>query len=152
MSALGNLIWFIFGGEIFAALWLLLAGFFYITIIGAPLGRACLEFAQLSAFPFGKEIVREKELNNIEDYPTWKKVINAVLNVLWFGIGFVLTIAYVIAGIISFITIVGIPVGIVYIRMGKFLLLPIGARVLSKKKAFAAAAVNEIERRQIIKA
>ena len=91
MSALGNLIWFIFGGEVLAAFWLLLAGLFYITIIGAPLGRACLEFAKLSAFPFGKEIVREKELNSIEDFPTWKKVINSVLNVLWFGIGLILT-------------------------------------------------------------
>jgi hypothetical protein len=32
--------------------------------------------------------------------------------------------------------------------MGQFLLFPVGARVVSKKQAYASATANEIERRQ----
>ncbi len=61
-AALGNLIWFVLGGEVLGLFWLIIAGLFYLTIIGIPFGRACLEFAKLSAFPFGKEIIRDTEL------------------------------------------------------------------------------------------
>lgn len=53
-----NLIWFIFGGEIVALLWLVLAALFSVTVVGIPIGKACLQFAKLSAFPFGNEIIR----------------------------------------------------------------------------------------------
>lgn len=147
MATLGNIIWFIFGGAILALVWLILAVIFYITIIGAPLGRACLEFAKLSAFPFGKEIIRETELKGAKNVAGWKKVLYFILNALWFVVGLLLTIVYIILGVASFITIIGIPVGIVYVRMGKFLLFPIGCRVVTKKQAYASAAANEMEKR-----
>ena len=50
-----------------------------------------------------------------------------------------------------FFTIIGIPIGIVYVRMGKFILLPIGAKVVTKKQAFASAVVNEMEKREALK-
>ena len=147
MAAIGNIIWFIFGGAIAALGWLCIALLFAITIIGLPIARACFEFAKLSAFPFGKEIIRDTELKGNDNVSSISKVISIILNIIWFPLGFIMTIVYIIAGIASFITIIGIPVGIVYVRMGKFLLFPIGARVVSKKQAYAAAAVNELERR-----
>ncbi len=147
MAALGNVLWFVFGGGVLALFWLIISGVFYLTVIGAPIGRACLEFAKLSAFPFGKELIRETELKGTQQVPTWKKVINTILNIFWFIIGITMTIVYFALGIFSFITIIGIPVGIVYIRMGKFLLFPFGTRVVSKKQAYASAVANEIERR-----
>jgi uncharacterized membrane protein YccF (DUF307 family) len=148
MSGLFNLSWFIFGGELLALSWLFIAALFYVTIIGAPIGRACLELAKLSAFPFGKEIIRETELKGEDNVKQLSKTVSTILNVIWFPIGLILTIVYLVAGIISLCTIVGIPVGIVYVRMGKFLFRPIGVRVVSKKKAFAIAAANEVEKRQ----
>ena len=59
-----------------------------------------------------------------------------------------LWIMYILLGIISFITIVGIPAGIVYVRSAKFVIWPIGAKCVSKKQAYAAAVANEIEKRQ----
>jgi uncharacterized membrane protein YccF (DUF307 family) len=147
MSAVGNVFWFIFGGEIVALIWLVLAGLFAITIVGLPIARACLEFAKLSAFPFGKEVIRDTELKGSSHVSTIWKIISIFLNILWFPIGLILAAGYIIAGLASFITIVGIPVGIVYIRMAPFLLFPIGARVVSKKQAYASAAANEIEKR-----
>lgn len=147
MSVLFNIIWFVFGGELMAFVWLILSGLFYATIIGAPIGRACLEFAKLSAFPFGKEIIRKAELKGHSNVSSAGKVARIIINFLWLPIGLGLTIIYLTLGIVSFITIIGIPVGIVYTRMGKFLLFPIGARVVTKKQAYASAAANEIEKR-----
>jgi DNA-binding MarR family transcriptional regulator len=59
-------------------------------------------------------------------------------------------VAYFAYGILSFITIIGIPAGIVYVRMGQFLLFPVGARVVTKKQAYASAAANEMEKRGLV--
>ncbi len=135
------------GGEVLGLFWLIIAGLFYLTIIGIPFGRACLEFAKLSAFPFGKEIIRDTELLGKENVAIISKVAHLILNIIWLIIGIAMTIAYFVAGILSFITIIGIPVGIVYVRMGKFLISPFGARVVSKRQAYASAVANEIESR-----
>ena len=148
MSGIGNVIWFVAGGFVLALLWLILAGLFAITIVGIPIAKAFLEFAKLSAFPFGKEVIKETELKGKEHVHIVAKVVYIILNILWFPIGLVLTICYLVAGIVSFISIIGIPVGIVYVRMGKFLLFPIGSRVVSKKQAYASAVANELEKRQ----
>jgi uncharacterized membrane protein YccF (DUF307 family) len=147
MTALGNLIWFVFGGEILALVWLLLAGIFALTIMGIPISRACLEFAKLSAFPFGKEVIRDTELKGKDNVSTVVKVVSIVLNVIWFPIGLIFSIVYLVSGILSFISIIGIPVGVVYVCMAAFVLFPIGARVVSKKQAYASAAANEMEKR-----
>jgi uncharacterized membrane protein YccF (DUF307 family) len=144
MAALGNVIWFVFGGAFLALFWLIIAGIFAITIIGLPIARACLEFAKLSAFPFGKEVIRETELKGINNVSKIARVIYIILNIIWFPIGLILTVAYFAYGIISFITIIGIPAGIVYVRMGQFLLFPAGARVVSKKQVQASATANEL--------
>ncbi|MCY1153325.1 MAG: hypothetical protein OWP43_12990 [Sphaerochaetaceae bacterium] len=148
MSALINLIWFVFGGFILAIAWYIIGIIFYITIIGIPIGRVCFEFAKLSMFPFGKEIIRETELKGKQNVLGIKKVFHVVINIIWIPIGILFTLTYFVLGIISFITIIGIPIGIVYVRMGQFLLFPVGARVVSKKQAYASAVANEIERRQ----
>jgi uncharacterized membrane protein YccF (DUF307 family) len=115
---------------------------FYLTIIGAPIGRACLEFAKLSAAPFGKTIITESELKGSQNVSGAKKVISTILNILWIPIGLIATILYLVSGLLSCITIVGIPTGVVYIRMGKFLLKPIGVRVVRKDLAKMAKRVN----------
>jgi uncharacterized membrane protein YccF (DUF307 family) len=150
MAALGNVIWFVFGGAILALLWLIIAGIFAITIIGLPIARTCLEFAKLSAFPFGKEVIRETELKGSGNVSGITKVIFIILNVIWFPIGLILTVVYFVYGILSFVTIIGIPAGIVYVRMGRFLLFPVGARVVTKKQAYASAAANELEKRGLV--
>jgi uncharacterized membrane protein YccF (DUF307 family) len=149
MSSIGNVLWFIFGGEIVALLWLLIAGVFAITIIGLPIARACIEFAKLSAFPFGKEIIRDTELMDQNKKVTKGAVavINIILSVIWFPIGLLFTLIYFVLGIISFVTIIGIPVGVAYVRMGKFVMFPIGARVISKMQAQAIATAKEIVKR-----
>jgi len=78
-----------------------------------------------------------------------KKIGGIIANIIWFPLGLFLTIVYFLLGIIMILTIIGIPIGIVYVRMGKFILMPIGARVIfQKKQEFASAVVNEIEKKE----
>ena len=60
------------------------------------------------------------------------KVFRLILNILWLPVGLALTIMYYTLGVMAFVTILYIPVGVVYFRMGKFILFPIGARVVVK--------------------
>ena len=137
MSALGNLLWFILGGGILALAWLLVGAVFSITVVGLPIGKACFELAKLSAFPYGKEIVREKKLRGEQSPSPFWKAVNLVVNIIWFPIGIILTIAYLCLAVVYTVTIIGIPVAVVYVKMGRFVLSPAGCKVVSKKQALA---------------
>ena len=143
-----NCIWFVVFGWWQALGYLLVAAIFAITIVGLPLAKSLLQFAKLNAFPFGKEIVKETELKGSESISGIRKICGTIVNIIWFPIGIILSIVYIISGILSFITIIGIPAGVVYIRSAKFVIWPIGAKCVSKKQAYAAAVANEIEKRQ----
>ena len=56
MGCLGNLIWFLFGGIWLGLGWVLAGLLWCITVVGIPVGIQCFKFAQLSFFPFGKEV------------------------------------------------------------------------------------------------
>jgi len=142
-----NIVWFVFFGWWQALIFLLSAGFFAITIIGIPLAKSLLQFAKLSAFPFGKEVIRETELKGTNNISSIRRIGGIIINIIWFPIGLFLSITHILTGIFAFITIIGIPVGIVLVRMGKFLIFPIGAKVVTKKEAYALAVVNEIKQR-----
>tara|TARA_B100000242_G_scaffold220052_1_gene161113 strand:+ start:106 stop:552 length:447 start_codon:yes stop_codon:yes gene_type:complete len=143
-----NLIWFLFFGLINSIVYLVLSLIFAITIIGIPIAKSMLQFAKLSAFPFGKEVIRETELKGKENVSGFRKIGGIILNIIWFPLGLILSLLHLILGIVAFITIIGIPIGVVYVRMSKFLLFPIGAKVVSKKQAIASAVANEVSKRQ----
>ena len=146
-----NLVWFVFFGWMNALLVILLSAIMAITIIGYPIAKSLFQFAKLSAFPFGKEVIREAELKGKDNVSSVRKIGGIIANIIWFPLGLLLTIVFFLLGIIMFLTIIGIPIGIVYVRMGKFILLPIGAKVVTKKQAFASAVVNEMEKRENLK-
>jgi uncharacterized membrane protein YccF (DUF307 family) len=130
MALLFNILWFVILGWEQALAWLIMAALFYVTIIGAPIGRACFEFAKLSAFPYGNTITR------VHDEGAWgglTAVGRTVLNIVWLPFGILGTLLYYVAALLAFITIIGIPVGIVFLRMGQFTLFPFGARVTPKE-------------------
>ena len=146
-----NVVWFVFIGAWNAIGIFILAGFMALTIIGWPIAKSLVQFAKLSAFPFGKEVVRETELKGTSNVSSARKIGGIIANIIWFPIGLMLTIVFILLGIVCFITIIFIPVGIVYIRMGRFIIWPIGAKVVTKKQAFASAVVNEMEKREVLK-
>tara|TARA_B100000035_G_scaffold133930_1_gene113885 strand:- start:44 stop:553 length:510 start_codon:yes stop_codon:yes gene_type:complete len=148
MITLFNVVWFVFVGWWSALLTLISAGFMALTIIGWPIAKSLFNFAKLNAFPFGKKVVRETTLKAEGEVSNIRQVFGMVANILWLlTFGWVYAVLYVIFGIVCFFTIIGIPAGIVYVRSAKFILWPIGAKVVSDEKYMASVVANEIDRR-----
>ncbi len=108
MRAIGNLIWFVFGGVIMGLTWWLYGLLAFITIVGIPWGKACFVIGRFTFFPFGKVAISRKELNQRSDIGTG--VLGAIGNVIWFIFaGIWLAIGHVLSALLCFITIIGIP-------------------------------------------
>ncbi len=132
MSGIFNILWFVLVGWWSAFLLFVFSFIFALTIVGIPIAKSLYQLAKLNAAPFGKEIIRETSLKGSRNVSGIRKLGGLIINIIWFPVGIALTILYIIEGILACVTIVGIPVGILYIKMGKFLLFPIGAKVVSK--------------------
>ena len=118
MRTIGNIIWIIFGGIISAIFWALVGIFFYITIIGIPLGRQAFKMANLTLTPFGKTIVYGGGAPSL------------LANIVWVVFaGFWGALGYAFTGAVFCVSIVGIPFGLQLFKMAKLSLLPFGAQV-----------------------
>lgn len=141
MSAIGNILWFIFGGFVMGLGWLFIGLLAFITIVGIPWGRACFVIGQFSFFPFGKEAISRKDLNKEGDIGTG--TFGTLGNVIWFIFaGIWLAILHFFSAIICFITIIGIPFGIQHLKLAGLSLAPIGKAIVSKEEAARARATN----------
>ena len=124
MSILGNIIWFILGGFIMGALYILGGLLFCITIIGIPFGLQLMKIGLLSMMPFGSKVVLgEGEMG----------CLSLVLNVIWILCGGIeLAIMHLIIGAIFYITIIGIPFGMQHFKLAKLAVLPFGQLATTK--------------------
>jgi uncharacterized membrane protein YccF (DUF307 family) len=139
VRAILNFLWFILGGVLMGLAWWLVGIVAYITIIGIPWGKACFVMGEFSFFPFGKEAISRRELNQADDIGTG--ALGTVGNVLWFLFaGFWLALGHVACAIANFVTIIGIPFGIQHLKLAGIALAPIGKTVVTKEVAAAARA------------
>ena len=117
MKVISNIIWFIFGGLWLFLMWAFLGVMLCITLIGIPFGIQCFKLARISAFPYGKKIALD-----FGKHP--------FLNVLWvIFVGWEAAIMHVIIGILSCLTIIGIPRGIQCFKLTRLILFPFGAKI-----------------------
>ena len=145
MRFAGNVIWFVLGGFFIALIWLVGAVVFAISIIGLPLTRAALEMAKLSAWPFGKDVVHVRELDgrNVDVVTATTGTIGFIFNILWMlSFGWILFLAYLVAGVLNCLTLIGIPFGLMSFKLAGISLWPVGRRVVSKELAAAARSAN----------
>lgn len=141
MSAIGNLIWFLFGGVFMGLAWCFFGILAFISIIGIPWGRACFVIAGFSFFPFGKEAIARDELTLNEDIGTGS--LGFIGNVLWFIFaGFWLAIGHVMSAVACFVTIIGIPFAIQHLKLAVISIAPIGQTIVDKEVAAAARRAN----------
>lgn len=154
MRLVGNVLWFIFGGWYLALIWLLGAVVFAISIIGLPLTRAAFEMAKLSALPFGKDVVHVRELDgkDLSASTATTGTIGFIFNILWLlSFGWALFLAYIVAGILSCLTILLIPFGIQSFKLAGISFWPVGRRVVTAEMAKilrerkAQAAVDKLQ-------
>jgi uncharacterized membrane protein YccF (DUF307 family) len=68
-----------------------------------------------------------------------------VLNILWFVLcGFWMAIGYVLAALLCFITIIGIPFGFAALRIALFALWPFGRTLVKKPGAGVASGIGNV--------
>ena len=141
MSVIGNLIWFIFGGLFMGIGWWLLGILMYILVITIPWAKSCFVIGQFCFFPFGKETISRKELNDKDDIGTG--TLSVFGNIIWFIFaGFWLAIGHIVSAFFCFITIIGIPFGIQHLKLARVSQFPIGKTVVTKEIAAAARKTN----------
>lgn len=137
MRAIGNFIWFVFGGAVMGLGWWLAGLLAFATVVGIPWGKACFVIGQFTFFPFGKEAINRKELNQKDDIGTG--VLGTIGNIVWFIFaGVWLAIGHLISAILCFITLIGIPFGIQHLKLAGIALFPIGQTIVTKEVAAAA--------------
>jgi len=140
MRFAGNVLWFVFCGWLTALLWLVGSLLFAISIIGLPLSRAAIEMAKMTAFPFGKEVlhIRELDQKSLSATTAATGTIGFVFNVLWAcTFGALLFLSYVILGIAFCVFIITIPFGLQSFKLAGISLWPIGRRVVTIELANA---------------
>ena len=131
MRFIGNVLWFILGGALMGLGWWLAGLFAYLSIICIPWGKACFIIGQFAFFPFGKEAVSRRYINDKDDIGTG--MLGTIGNVLWFIFaGVWLAIGHVISALICFVTIIGIPFGIQHLKLASLALAPIGKTIIER--------------------
>lgn len=122
MKTLGNIIWFILVGFWSCLIWAFLGIFLCITIFGIPFGVQCLKIAGFVVFPFGMKIKTD-----FDSHP--------IANIIWLIVfGWEIAFGYVIAGVLLYITIIGIPFGKQCFKLASMSLLPFGATYSKTKR------------------
>ena len=117
MKTIGNIIWLLFVGWETAIAWLVLGLMWCITLIGIPFGKQCFKFARLSLWPVGAMVNTA-----FASHP--------FANVIWFILGgFALAITYFFAGLLLYITIIGIPFGKQAFKLASLAVGPFGATI-----------------------
>ena len=126
MSFVGNLLWFVFGGGfLIGTIWLLAGLICCCTIVGLPLGIACLRICVFAYFPFGRVLVP------VEWTGEERVMGTALMNLFWcVFLGVWMSIACVLLGVFYCCTIVGIPYGLAYFKLCTACFAPLGKRIV----------------------
>lgn len=125
MKTVGNVLWLILCGVWTCALWAAAGAVLCVTIIGIPFGLQCFKIAWLSLWPFGRTVVR-----NPRDPG------NVIGNVLWLLLaGVWIAAAFLLAGALLCVTLVGIPFGMQAFKLAGLALWPFGAQIVPTRQA-----------------
>jgi len=124
-----NIAWLICGGFIMALAWFMIGIVACISIIGIPFARSCFVIAQLTLWPFGKDIERRDRISRERDIGTGS--LGTIGNIIWFLLfGIWLAIAHLIHAVACIVTIIGIPFGIQHLKLAMLSIAPIGQTVV----------------------
>lgn len=134
MSSIGNLLWFVFGGGLFAwLLWMGLGALLAITVVGIPFAVAAFRIAGFAAFPFGKELIDVRLIGEQRITGT------ALANFLWIVFaGIWLAISHALAGLACCVTLIGIPFGLAHFKLAVVSFAPLGKKPVSTEMAIQA--------------
>jgi uncharacterized membrane protein YccF (DUF307 family) len=121
MRLILNLLWFVFGGWISGALWLLAGLVLAVTVVGLPWTPAALRMAGFSAWPFGKAVV-ERDAG----------ATSLLLNIVWFVFaGWWLAVHHLVLAAALAVTVIGLPFAFQHVKLAVISLSPVGKTVVA---------------------
>lgn len=126
MVLIGNILWFVFGGGIFAWIgWMFGGVLLAISVVGLPFAFAAFRIAGFAAFPFGKRLVDAEQVGETRIVGT------GIANIIWMIFaGVWLFIAHALAGVACCLTLIGIPFGLAHFKLAMISLAPLGKRTV----------------------
>ena len=134
MSTIGNIIWILLGGIWMSIGWVIAGAIMYLTVIGIPWGRSCFVIARFTLFPFGHETVSRRAVTGQEDLGTGSA--GLLGNIVWLLLaGWWLALGHVLAGLVTCLTVIGIPFGIQHFKLAGISLMPVGKTIVPKELA-----------------
>jgi len=121
VRTIGNILWFVLAG-LWLAIGYVVAGVLAcILIITIPFGIASFRLAGFVIWPFGRTAVWRREAG----------VMSVIGNIIWVILfGWEMALAHLVAGLLLFITIIGIPFGVASWKMIPLSLFPLGRQVV----------------------
>jgi uncharacterized membrane protein YccF (DUF307 family) len=121
VRTIGNILWFVLAG-LWLAIGYAVAGVVAcILIITIPFGIASFRLAGFVIWPFGRTAVKRRDAG----------VASVIGNILWVVLfGWEMALAHLVAGVLLFVTIIGIPFGIASWKMIPLSLFPLGREVV----------------------
>ena len=118
-----NIIWILFTGIWAALLFFVLGALWCITIVGIPFGLQAFKFARLAFLPSGKRVCP-----HFSQHPA--------ANILWALFGGILIAFFIFfSGLLSCLTIFGIPSGLRAFKFAFLALIPFGTTIEGKDDA-----------------
>ena len=141
MRTFGNILWhFPFFGFVSAISVYLLGLVLTATVIAAPIGLGLMELGKFLFVPFGHAMVSKSALN-IEQNKAWKTY-STIVMILYLPFGLVLSLLAVFHIGVLFISIIGIPAGIVIAKSLGTYFNPVN------KKCVRQAVADELEKKK----
>ena len=129
MTLVLNILWFIFGGFISGAAWLLAGALLAITVVGLPWTLAAWRIAMFSFAPFGRHVVPRRALTGRSDLGDGP--VGFAMNVIWVVLaGWWLALHHVVLAIGLFVSIIGIPFGLQHLKLALISFAPVGQEVV----------------------
>jgi len=129
LRLLGNIVWFVFGGLELGLGWWLAGLLMALSVVGIPFVPACLRIGLLTFWPFGREVMDREQATGRGDIATG--AVGCLGNVIWFLLGgWWLALGHLLAAVLYFVTIIGIPFGLQHLKLAALTLAPLGKTIV----------------------
>lgn len=141
MRTFGNILWHVpFLGFLNALAAFLLGIILVLTVVASPIGFGLLQYSKFLLLPFGNVMVSRSELSPKQN-PIWRAY-STIVMLLYLPFGLLLTVFAILQVVALFVSIIGIPVGIVVAKSLGTYLNPVN------KVCVPSAVAAELERRK----
>jgi len=116
MATFGNILWFVLGGFLISAGYIIGGIFLMLTIIGIPFGIQAINFGIAALFPFGKAVTQKDGSGGC---------LTAAFNIIWLVLfGWEIALVHLLSALLLSLTIIGLPFARQHMKLAVVALMP----------------------------